>query len=338
MNETHYPVTDDTPGLNVRVVVVWAGREFKAARIYDKKTRAWRWATEDGDKLVTLPPKGQERRWGEQPDAWRPEHPGLWKAPLPEPLAGWTPSLEASNKALAARKVAGERDAGIAAMAPRPNRYAAMTAQADQSARTRAEIVAEVGAIEETPRAGDRQWWLTEALTYSAAGEVSVREAEGRVARAILTDGIRGREGGPAGFSETSSAMSGFIHETLLSSDADGARERFEPTPRDLDDYIVAFAWFTALNPPELWHHARRSWTLSQAQCVLVWRAITPALSWRAIRKHTGGSHEAARRVYGGAIAGVHRAANGKPVLQHVSVQDRMRALRERNRTARLEG
>ncbi len=334
MTDLFYPVTPDMPAIGVRVVVVWAGRELSAARTRDKNSGAVRWVTTEHGQLVTLPPRGLESRWGEEPDAWRPEHPDRWKAALPEPLASWTSSLAASDEAAAARQVAREREQFIAGLGG--NRYAAMTAQAEQSARTRAEIEAELGAVDEA-RASERQWWLGELLSYSPAGEISVREAEGRLARAILTDGIKGKHGGPAGMSETSSALSGFVHETLLSSDADGMLERFEPTPRDLADYTTAFAWFTALNPPELWHHSRKAWTLSQAQCVLVWRMIMPPLSWRSIAKNAGGSHVGAQQIYGAALAGVTRAANGQAVLQHVKVRDRMAALKERNRRARAE-
>ncbi|MFN3624412.1 MAG: hypothetical protein ACK4TP_10155 [Hyphomicrobium sp.] len=341
MTETFYPVTEDMPAIGVRVVVTWAGRVFKAARVVDKKARAVRWATEEDGKLVYLPPRGQEKRWGEEPNVWRPERPDLWKAPLPEPL---TPA----NPRRAARAGSGGARDARGALHPEPpqaagrNRYAAMSAQAEQSARTMAEIRDELGtereeaedAIEEI--LGDHRWWLTEKLTYSAPGEVSVREAEGRVAIAILVDGIRGRFGGPSGLSETSSTLAGLVHEALQSTDADVTPETFDPSPRDLSDYDTAFAWFTALNPPELWWSTREPWSLSQAQCVLVWRVI--GKTWRQIAKLAKCSHSGARQMYGAALDGVHRAANGQPVLQHVKVRDRMTALRERNRKARIEG
>lgn len=319
MSQIYYPATETCPAIGVRVIVVWAGRELSAARTRDKNSGAVRWVTTEHGQLVTLPPRGLESRWGEEPEGWRPEQPETWRAPLPEPLTSCAPRMADARPGRA-------RSGG---------RYAAMSAQAAQSDATRREIEAELGAVDEA-RASERQWWLGELLSYSPAGEISVREAEGRVARAILTDGIKGKHGGPAGMGETSSALSGFVHETLLSSDADGMLERFEPTPRDLADYTTAFAWFTALNPPELWHHSRKAWTLSQAQCVLVWRMIMPPLSWRSIAKNAGGSHVGARQIYGAALAGVTRAANGQAVLQHVKVKDRMAALRAANRRAKV--
>ncbi len=278
-------------------------------------------------RIAGVADEGHEQRWGPEPDAWRPERPNAWKAPLPPPLTACAP------------RMVDVREPDVGASGPRAgrNRYAAMAAQAEQSARSRAEIEAELGPIEEAERGKDHQWWLTELLTYSSRGEVSVREAEGRLARAILTDGIRGKYGGPNGLTETSSALSVLVHETLLSTDADVIRERFEPSPRDVGDYEIALGWFAALNPPELWHRQRDAWTLNQAQCVLVWRMMLPPLSWRKIAAH-GGSHAGVRQVYGAALASVHRAANGKPVLRHVTVKDRIGALRERNRRARIEG
>src|SRR5690606_39068988 len=101
----------------------------------------------------------------------------------------------------------------VGGAAARMGKYSAMGAQAEQSARTQAEIDAEFASAEDVidARAGDHRWWLTEKLTYSAPRAVSVRETEGRVARAILTDGIRGRFGGPRGLSETSSALAGLV-------------------------------------------------------------------------------------------------------------------------------
>jgi len=157
------------------------------------------------------------------------------------------------------------------------------------------------------------------------------------VARAILTDGIKGKYGGPRAFESAGNALGLLVHETILSTDADHMRQRFEPTPRDISDYLTAFAWFTALYPPELWHKAREPYALSQAQCVLVWRVITPPLSWRQIAKRTGGSHTGVKHIYGAALASVHRAANGRPVLRHVTVKDRLAALKARNRRARAE-
>lgn len=353
-SETFYPVHPDMPAIGVRVVVSWAGREFCAARTWDKKAGGVRWVTHMDGKLVTLPPKGQGERWGGEPEAWRPERPELWKAPLPEPLvscgltgagapsgrggAGAPGRLAPGCRAQAVDAVPGApRTQGWRGGCVRGDKYNKMAAQAEQSAQTQAEIRAELGDDEEAAAGRDDQWWLTEPLSYSPMGEVSLREAEGRVARAILTDGIRGRHGGPGGLTETSSALSGLVHETLLSTDAEGMTERFEPSPRDLSDYVTAFGWFAALNPPELWHRRREPYTLSQAQCVLVWRMITPPLSWRRIGRQTRGNHETLRRVYGAALAGVHRAANGQPVLQHVRVKDRMAALREANRRARVE-
>lgn len=319
-----YPVTDDLPGVGVRVVVNWVGRQFPAARTLDKKTRRVRWATEQDGKLVWLPMRDWPDECGDEPDSWRPEKPELWKAPLPPPLLSTEPRFV---------DVRGGRLRE--AESPRTNKYAAMAAQADASDRTRAELVAEFGEIDE-PSAPDRPeklWWLSERLTYSPKGCISEHEAEGRIARAILTDGIRPDDfGGPGPLRETSSALSQFIHETLLSTDAEHLVARFEPTPRDLSDYVTAFGWFSELNPPHMRQAGSRIWEINHPQKVLVWR-ITGS-SWRDLASLAGGSHTGAKKVYGRIISEVTAIANGLAL----PTRRAMSALRERNRKAKVEG
>ncbi len=305
MTDLFYPVTPDMPAIGVRVVVMRDGREFKAARTVDKNARAVRWATEQDGELVWL---------RDDPDCWRPERPDLWKAPLPEPLS---PVRAAATPTLRARGPEGGR-----------NRYAAMTAQAEKSAQTRAELVAEFGEIEEGVAVADKMWWLTEKLTYSPRGAISRREAEGRIARAILTDGIRGHYGGPGGLREASSALAQFIASSLHSTDAEDMIERFEPTPRDLSDYMTAFAWFSDLDPPNRRRGIGPVWEINHEQKVLVWR-VTGA-SWRRLASLAGGSHTGAKKVYGRVLDAVTGIANRAP-------PDRTAGVRERNRRARAE-
>lgn len=326
--EIFYPVTDDMPRLGIRVVVVWGGREFLAGRNRDKKTGAIHWVTYDesrGDRrLIYLPPEGEAERWGHEPNCWRPEKPELWQAPLPPPLLSTEP-----------RFVDVRGDSASRSRPSRANKYSAMSAQAEQSARTQAELVAEFGEIDDPSTADkpDKLWWLSERLTYSPKGSISEREAEGRVARAILTDGIRpGDYGGPGPLRETSSALSQFIHETLLSTDAEHLFARFEPTPRDLSDYVTAFGWFSELNPPHMRHPGSRVWEINHPQSVLVWR-ITGS-SWRELASLAGGSHMGAKKAYGRIIGEVTAIANGLAV----PTRRAMTALRERNRKARVEG
>jgi len=307
MTETFYPVSPDIPKIGVCVVVILAGRQFEAARAVDKSTRTVRWVEERDGKLWWF---------DDEPNCWRPKRPDLWKAPLPEALppvrAAATPTLR-------------ERGPEVGR---NPNRYAGMSAQADASDRARAELVAEFGEIEDGPPTSDRLWWLTERLTYSPRGEIGEREAEGRIARAILTDGIRGSCGGPQPLRQTSSALSQFIHSSLHSTDAEDMIEAFAPTPRDLSDYVTAFGWFAALAPYKRAAEAQR-WEISHRQKVLVWR-ITGS-SWRRLASLAGGSHTGAKKVYGGIIAEVTRIANSPPI-------DWTADVRERNRKARAEG
>lgn len=292
MSETFYSVRPDMPRVGIRVVVIWGGRQLTAARVH--RAGRTRWVMENKEGGYTfLPPKGQEERWGPQPDAWRPEKAEAWKAPLPPPLIS-SPAV--------------------------------------------AKIESEHGPTEDgATRLTDHQWWLTELVTYSPAGTVSIREAEGRVARAILTDGIASGLGGHGRLRVTSSALSNLIQKTQLSSDTHGMRQLFKPSPRDLDDYDTAIAWFAALNPPELWGQSRETWTLSESQCVLVWRVVMSALSWRDIARQVGASRQGARLIYGEALTGVHRAANGQPGTKHVTVKERLATLSATSRRANVE-
>lgn len=304
-----YPVTEDMPGVGVRVVVNWVGRQFRAARAWDKKAGALRWAAEQDGKLVWLPMRDWPKDCAAEPDSWRPERPELWQAPLPPPLLSTEPRM--------------------VDIRPRRNRYSAMAAQAEQSARAQAELVSEFGEIDDVPAVADKMWWLSEKLTYSPRGSISEREAEGRVARAILTDGIRSSYGGPRKHRETSSALSQFIHSALLSTDAEHMIERFDPTPRDLSDYDTAFGWFSDLNPPKRRLPSDPAWVINHEQRVLVWR-ITGS-SWRGLASLAGGSHTGAKKVYGRILGAVTGIANREPL-------DRTADVRERNRRARVEG
>ena len=258
---------------------------------------------------------------GFEPWAWRPLPDQPWPHDLPEPITAWS--------------------AGARMVDVRPRKLAAMARQAAESARVQAELAQQYGPLEVAPGdspAGSRppgakpgaQWWLDPvSVTYSAPGEIDILEAEARVARAILTDGLRSMER-PAGLAPVAAGLAGLVAQTVSSDDAE-RRPRFEATARDHADYLTAFGWFAAIAPIELrprW--AGNDW-LSGAQRVLVWQALIPPLSWRQIARRAGGSQEGWRKTWGGALAAVHRVANGGQPMTHVAVRDQLAALRERN-------
>jgi hypothetical protein len=263
---------------------------------------------------------GSVDRLSFEPFAWRPlpvQQGGQpWPDALPEPM-----TLAATGRFVDIR----------------PRKLAAMQRQAEQSADTIAELEREHGPLYVAlPGSKEDQWWLDPAaVTYSQAGAIDLMEAEARVSRAILTDGLRAFDVPANGLAQSTSALGGLVHESLNSEDAELIRH-FKPTNRDVQDYLTAFGWFTAIAPLELrpeWARRpdRASDWFSGAQKVLVWRALVPQLSWRQIAKRVGGSQEGWRKTWGGALELVRRAANGEPVLTHLTVADQLDALRERN-------
>lgn len=280
------------------------GGECTGIMLVDQKSRERSWRVRrDSGALDVLP---------YEPIAWRPVPGQPWPDALPEPL-----SVAAVGRFVDIR----------------PRKLAAMQRQAEQSAAVMAELEREHGPLYPVlPGASDDQWWLDpEGLTYSAAGEISLLEAEARVSRAILTDGIRNFDT-KRGFEASTgdSALGSFIADSIS---ADGLEliKHFKPTRRDISDYPVAFGWFTAIAPIELRPQWAKVGWFSGAQKVLVWRALVPQKSWRQIAQRAGGSQEGWRKAWGGALECVRRVANGNQPLLHVKVSDQLAALRERN-------
>lgn len=347
----------DLPAGRVRVRVFWAGRLFVAARGVAQPGRV-------GRMCWCLPPRASTEplvwlplpEWDadDEPEWWQPEDPATWTWPngrVPAPLPAAPPGRFVHRT-------------------PR-GRWAAMAEQAERSAAVQAELAAEAlmtvdvqkdrlvyvmhGSIstghpaaaagegfaggEAEPsrsrRLGSR-WWLEypQLVTYSRPGaEVTQQEVEGRLCRAILTDGLRPGQR-PQAWQGTAGGLAALVHEALTSADALAARS-FEPTRADLTDQDGGepMRWFAALSPPELRPRRAEAWGLNGLQLVILHHAV--GRSWRRIAETIGGSHEGARRGYAGAIEAAARAANGRPVFAHVTVADQWAALRHRNQAAK---
>lgn len=174
------------------------------------------------------------------------------------------------------------------------------------------------------------QWWRDASrLTYSARGEISRHEAEGRVMRATA-HAAAGRRQTLAG------AMPIGVLARIVAASEDQPSDtpsvpRLPDLPRDGTDFLLAMAWFTALNPPELWHRKRSAWDLNLRQRVLVWRASDRQRSWGEIAWLMRRSRTRAAQVYDEAIDEIHRAANGRRMHLGIRVADQMALLRARN-------
>lgn len=178
------------------------------------------------------------------------------------------------------------------------------------------------------------------AIVYEPEGAVSLGMAEARVLRAIRFDGVKGNQGRlreqrAISWPTEWEALSKLI-ERMEAASIEAVARRFEPVPADRSDYLIAFGWFTKLNPPELWHKRREPYALNDAQRVLVLRAAEPPFTWAQIgercSRRTDGQ---ARRFYDKTIDSIHRIANGGQPYDHVTAADQIEQLRERNRAAK---
>jgi hypothetical protein len=145
-----------------------------------------------------------------------------------------------------------------------------------------------------------RDWWRESAnLTYSPAGSVSAREAEGRLLRALLTISATTRRDGPV-HPGSNAAWIALQIELVERKSTTPARWRFQPTPRDISDAGLVLGWAAGL------------WRKDDAVYgILLMRAVDPPFSWRAIAEIERCTAGKLRRVYNQAIDYVVRRANG---------------------------
>ncbi len=174
-------------------------------------------------------------------------------------------------------------------------------------------------------------WWRDAAqVTYSPAGLITAREAEARVKRAILTDGLRKEK-----FARmTQHAWPAELLEVAEAIDNPDRPlpARFEPTPADIDDSLVAMAWFAALDPPEMRHMPIRP-NFVILQSVLILRAVEPPYTWEQTGREIGRSHTRAQQLHAEAVERITKAANGGFAYDHIRT-DHIAELRKRNREA----
>lgn len=333
-NAAWYAMQHLPPG-RCRVRVRWEAREFIAVRMLRPNSATqlgWCLPPRQGDTTIDwLPRRADRGRWSPEPECWQPaDDRWTWpKGPVPEPLPVHVrPQMYSGD---------GHR------------RWSSMVEQAERSDATRARIAAEVAAelgesspaATATRRIGSRWWRDISLVTYSPFGAVSQEEAEARVCRAVLTDGIRPGEL-PQGWQGVGTALSQFVAETVTS---ETHVRLFEPTRADLADYesFQPMIWFAALNPPGMRRRRAPLWELNAAQMVIVLHAL--GYTWRQAGQHKrlGVSGQRAHDLYHGAksnvgaIEKVWRAANGQRVLPWLPdhAEDPIAAVRRRNREAR---
>lgn len=323
-----YRTAEMPPPLNVRVVVLWDDREFEAARI--QRDDAIVWVTHQRGEPIFLPtknrrPEDPDRPWAgwhtlsrKGPQYWRPINAARWALPLPE--------------AVVFPKVA----EGV--MRSERLRFAAVSdAEAADLAREMEADRAQARDSRETIEVEGREvaWWLDSSrIDYEPAGEVTTRNCEGRLMRALAWCGASDFRERTAVNAEVLAEIADAVAEIDIAPDPFAS---FKPLPTDRRDFETAMAWFTALSPPEHWRPGREPWSLSQLQKVLVVRArpmppsydtMAEVFSYVRKKKISG---EWLRQQFKKGVERCCRAANGHEVYPGIS--DQIAALRERNRS-----
>lgn len=295
MSDLWYSVQTPPPPL-VQVRVQWAGRVFLAKLSYQSGVPAW--FVFQGANRVYLPEKKNRKAWGDQPEAWQPQYPDQWAHELPEAM-----SSPASGRMV--------------------------------NIRARKRMSDEADATGDKSDDAGGQWWLDPLqVTYSEKGNISRREAEARIMRAILTDGVSAFKRG-----DVSGTAAALMEMGVMAHDEDTVirdlAPRFEPRPRDQSDHLVAMTWFAALAPVEMRHKNREAGSLNQAQKLLVWRAINPPYSWGDIGDYIKANRSTVRYRFKESLEMIFRAANGQRVYKHVTTVDQVAITRAENRAFR---
>lgn len=324
MPEKFYRLSDMAPPLGVRVRVLWDGRgPFEAARVAHPKIKKACWLIEVERRPVFLPdrtarPVDPKSPWnglhtlkGDNPEFWAPIRPDLWSQPLPTPafLYDGTVRMWTAGQCFDATEAAAE-----------------MEADRENVSRGTVEIEKRGARVAE-------QWWRDASqIRYEPADSLTPRMAEGRIMRAVACCGA-GR--GLTLKTQTFSAIVAAVAEAIDTAVADAASDyvaRFEPLPRDHQDFLTAMGWFSALNPPEL-RLPSEPWGMSRSQIVLVRRAQNIPWSFDEIGDAFDVSGERARQINIAALRAVWQIGAGlqKPSRDHIG------ELRERNRKAKRE-
>lgn len=316
-----YRVSDMPPPLTVRVRLVWAGWAGEGARIRCPRTGRERWVAWEKGRVRDLPPAGSPRDQAE-PDLWGPLNPDLWKMPLPEPVVQAT----AEGRMWAGRQSFGAVEAALAAREMEADR---------EAARAQARGIA---GDDPSRKAKRRQWWRDPSeIRYLPPGHISKRHAEGRVMRAIASDGFA-RWGTGLGL-HVRDPLAGMTEEEKRAfaeeeGDVPPAGDWFEPVQADHDDYLTAMAWFSALGAGK----DHRSETFTDLQQVLTLAAQPEAFSMRAIGETMGLKKRAAEQLYARATARIWEIANGFKTAEAEASAAALARVKETNRAARIGG
>jgi hypothetical protein len=310
-----YPM-DSMRRANAAIELSWAGREFKATLTREPKTGQLRYCTMiSGGEMMFLPPKGQERNWGDQPSAWRPATKTPWPDPLPAPLPSTSPRMWSSSMKFA---LVDEASASELAREMEENRR---TAGAETVSRDRRDPI-------------QVQWWRDASeIKYERRGEVTRRNLEGRLMRAVACSGaglgltIETRTVGKLLADLSTAADRAMIGDDPVTDYA----PRLQPLPRDHDDFEEAMSWFAGLNPPEQRQANHAPWSPNRRQTVLILRALPIPFSFQEIGDYIGRKKQRAQQICSEAVDVCLMIAN-----EPAGVPRAIEQLRERNRQHKM--
>lgn len=276
-----YPITHDHPSPTVHVrgiVTVVTGTSVSASYGCEltisrgRPPHADEWASWKGGKATPLPPLAT-------PCLWQPLSPDMWKAPLPEPVATVDPQMWSAT-----------------------TRFA-MVDEAESSELAREMERDRDDARRGTVCANDNdlryQWWRdADNIRYEPAGSISLRMVEGRVMRALCCDRTIPMDGRRY---RTNAAVLADLKrgmEALFGDPTHDWRPKFEPSRRDMADYLPVMGWLTRARPT--W----REWAC-------LWgRVPDPPLAWWEIGDKIKTRRMRAREVYDAALVSVLKKAN----------------------------
>jgi len=258
------------------------------------------WHAHMGETLTVGEDWLERNGWGPEPHLWQPV--GAWPEPLPAPVA-----------------TVGEK--------PRFVSIGGMRFSATEAA---AEMEAEREEARRAPReareAIELPWWRDATqLTYSPAGSIGLREAEGRVMRALYFLG--GGEAWEIAAGSNAGVLADLKHAAEVAS-GDATEDyipRFEAGPADTPDrLLMAMRWVCEMRLDPACDGQRRYRVLDA-------RARNVPVTFAAIGEAFGLSRPRARQIYTAAIARIAVIANaGTPLIDA-----RVAAIQTDNRRAR---
>lgn len=317
------------PPLRVHIRLQVEGRTFIGSRERDPRTGNIIWIEHKRGQMVLV--HQLDFAWA----LWQPTHPDKWQGLLPEPVATFEDGRLYSEKS----RFGAVDDATSEELAAEMHRDRMMARDAVQP------------EAERLHRTLEYQWWLDRyAVRYDEAPNITIRDCEARVMRALAWCGGEGVH-----IKSTTPAMVlATVAEVVTGGDIPLASDplpRFQPADCDVSDFDRAMAWFVALNPVELRPKGYKPFTFNTDQRVLLRRASLAPRSFAEIGAELAGigkglsvkrrdwrkpiQPDAVRKRFVAAIEKCWRAANGHRVHRQREVQDQMSALRERNRKYR---